>query len=422
MPAGDFTPITTGYNGFTASSGYDFITGRGTPITNLLIPDLVKYGTTTTVVASSVNPSVFSQGVTWTATVTANTPGSGTPTGTATFLDGSTVLATASLSNGSASYHKGTLTVGVHSISVAYSGDANFTASTSGTLSQTVNKDGTTATVVSSVNPAVFGRSVKFTATISAAAPGSGTPTGTVTFLDGATTLGTAKLSSGQASLTENTLAVGGHSITVRYGGNANFKSSTSGTLSQTINKDATTTVVTSSLNPSLSGQTVIFTATVIANAPGSGIPGGKVTFFDGSTTLGIRSLNSGQATFMTSSLSVGQHSITAVYGGSSSYKPSTSGTFAQTVNAAAQVLLTALPTNEGILAIVAWTLRAAVPAFVTAAGMGFQPASTHHLRNSTPPDASQLPSAAAPFLDVLGRLDRLFAEQEDQWQLDAMP
>ena len=84
--------------------------------------------------------------------------------------------------------------------------------------------------------------------------------------------------------------------------------------------------VVVSSANPSVFGQSVTFTATVTANAPGSGTPTGTVTFMDGSTTLGTGTLNgSGVATFSTSGLSVGSHSITAVYGGDTDFTTSTS-------------------------------------------------------------------------------------------------
>src|SRR5206468_12439299 len=62
-------------------------------------------------------------------------------------------------------------------------GDGNFTAST-GTLSQTVNQDGTSTTLTSSANPSVYGQAVTFTATVSASAPGAGTATGTVQFKD----------------------------------------------------------------------------------------------------------------------------------------------------------------------------------------------------------------------------------------------
>jgi hypothetical protein len=89
--------------------------------------------------------------------------------------------------------------------------------------------------VVSSLNPSVAGQAVTFTATVSPVSPGSGTPTGTATFMDGSTTLGTAALGGGIASFTTSALAVGTHSIKVVYSGDANFKTSTSAVLSQVV-------------------------------------------------------------------------------------------------------------------------------------------------------------------------------------------
>src|SRR5947199_2448194 len=140
-------------------------------------------------------------------------------------------------------------------------------------------------TVVSSGSPTAYGQTVTFTAAVTSTA---GTPTGTVTFKDGTTTLGTGTLNaSGQATFTNSTLSVGGHSITAVYAGDINFKTSTSLAVMQTVNKTDTSAALTSSLNPSTLTQTVTFTATVSAVAPGGGVPAGPVTFKDGTTTLG---------------------------------------------------------------------------------------------------------------------------------------
>src|SRR5205807_1992402 len=154
-----------------------------------------------------------------------------------------------------------------------------------------------TASVTSSVNPGLFGQPVTFTGTVSPSAPGTITPTGIVTFFDGAAALGQAILnSSGQASLATSGLAQGNHSITVSFGGDTKFNASTSGAYSQTVNQDSSSTALASSVNPSVFGQNVTFTATVTANSPGSGTPGGTVTFFDGASSLGTGSLGGGTA------------------------------------------------------------------------------------------------------------------------------
>src|SRR5205807_2049161 len=144
--------------------------------------------------------------------------------------------------------------IGTHAITVVYGGDTNFGSSTSATLTQTVNSASSATAVTSSVNPTVFGQSVTFTATVSAVAPGVGTPTGTVTFRDGSTTLGTAALTNGTATLDTTALTVGSHAITVVYSGDTNFATSTSTPLTQTVNQVSTTTAVAASANPAVFG------------------------------------------------------------------------------------------------------------------------------------------------------------------------
>ena len=278
---------------------------------------------TTTTLASSANPSTYASSVTFTATVSPSAA-----TGTVTFKDGSTTLGTGTLSSGKATYSTSALAAGSHSITASYGGNSTYNASTSSTLTQTVNKANSTVTLASSSNPSTYGSSVKFTATV---APSS--CTGTVTFKDGSTTLGTGSLSSGKATFSTSTLTAGSHSITGSYGGDSNCNSSTSSTLTQTVNKANTTTTVSSSSNPSAFGSSVTFTATISSTTAT-----GTVTFKDGSTTLGTGNVSSGTATYSTSSLAVGSHSITAVYSGDGNYNTSTSSKLTQTVKKASSV------------------------------------------------------------------------------------
>jgi len=283
-----------------------------------------------TAVSSSPNPCTSGLLVNFTATVTS---AAGTPGGTVTFLDGATTLGTKPLTGGSATWSTATLSVAAHSITAVYSSDANFNASTSPELIQTVKAPSTT-TVASSGTPSVKGQSVTFTATV---AGSSGPRTGTVTFKDGTATIGTGTLdANGKATVSISSLSVGSHTITAMYGGSATYSSSTSSALTQTVNKGNASTVLTSSANPAVKGQTVTFTATVTATSPASGTPTGTVTFKDGSTTLGTGTLDAaGKATFSTASLSVAAHSITAVYGGDANFNTSTSAAFTQTVSKA---------------------------------------------------------------------------------------
>src|SRR5262249_14610224 len=153
-----------------------------------------------------------------------------------------------------------------------YSGDTMFNGSTSAVYNQVVNPAPTSTTLTSSVNPSVYGQSVTFTATVTAGA-GLGTPTGTVTFKDGGTAIGSGTLDAmGHATFTTTTLTVGSHSITAMYLGNTNLAPSTSAPLIQIVGQASTTTSITSSPNPSVFGQAVLFTALVVPVAPGSGI------------------------------------------------------------------------------------------------------------------------------------------------------
>src|SRR5258708_19006254 len=112
---------------------------------------------------------------------------------------------------------------------------------------QGANKADTTTTVTSSQNPSTLGQPVTFTATVSAVAPGSGTPTGTVTFLDGGSPIGTGTLSGGVATFTTSALAQGNHTITTSYGGDGNFNGNTRPLTGnpQVVNKNHTSTPVT---------------------------------------------------------------------------------------------------------------------------------------------------------------------------------
>ena len=115
-----------------------------------------------------------------------------------------------------------------------------------------------TTTLASSLNPSTYGSSVTFTATVNGS---STTPTGVVTFKDGATTLGTSTLSSGVATFLTSTLATSTHSITAAYGGDTNYASSTSSVLTQTVNKQTVTASVTAS-NKTYNGTSTASIAT----------------------------------------------------------------------------------------------------------------------------------------------------------------
>ena len=325
--------LTAGTHSITAQYLGDgnFSSSTSSPAT---VP--VRMASTTTNLSSSASTSVFGQSVTFTATIGVVAPGAGVPTGSVTFKDGSTTLGTGTLnSTGQATFATTTLAVGSHTITAVYGGDPNFSGSTSAALAQTVSKDGSTAAITSSASPSVLNQSVSFTVTVSAAAPGSGTPTGTVQFsIDGSKFGSAVALAGGSATSTSiSTLKLGNHTITASYSGDGNFTASTAPSFTQVVSKDNTTTKLVVTVNPSVYGQSISFTASVAAVAPGTGTPTGSVTFSDGSTTLKTVTLSAGVATYTTTKLVTGQHTITAAYNGSSTFAISTSAALTQTVN-----------------------------------------------------------------------------------------
>jgi hypothetical protein len=170
-------------------------------------------------------------------------------------------------------------------------------------------------TLTSPTNPATYGTSITFTAQTASSA------TGAMSFLDGATLLGTGTISGGVATLTTNTLSAGSHSLTASYPGDTNHSAAVSQVVSQVVTKTSATMSMTSSKNPSNYGDVVTFTvtATGLAGLPN---PSGSVTVSDGSTVLAVVALNgSGVATDTVQTLTAGSHSLTAVYGGDANYK-----------------------------------------------------------------------------------------------------
>lgn len=316
LPAGSHT-ISAIYNG---SPKY---LSSSTAITQT-----VNQAATATALVSSLNPSSFGHSVTFKGTVTS---GAGTPlAGGITFKDGTIALATVPIVSGVASYTTSALTGGTHSITGTYQGSNNYAKSTSAVVSQVVHKVGTTSTVTSSVNPSSYHQSVTFTAKVVSSV---GTPAGTVTFKNGGVVIGTATLNaSGIATHTMSSLTVGAHSMTVTYAGDTNHAGSNSAALTQTVNKASTKTAVVSSHNPSTHGTAVTFTATVTPAFGGTAT--GTVTFKNGTTVLGTGAVNaSNKATFTTSTLAVGTHSITGTFGGNTNFKVSVSPVLKQVVN-----------------------------------------------------------------------------------------
>lgn len=218
---------------------------------------------------------------------------------------------------------------GVHSVTVKYAGDANFIASTSNAVVLTAQQEIPKVVLTDSpVGTSVYGQAVTLTTQLSDQDNDDNwIPTGSVQFFDGATLIGTGTLNaSGQASITlvgATSLIVGSHSLTVHYSGDVDFSALTSAPVIHVVTKASSTgvvtTTVTSSLNPSIYGDTVTLSISVTSSV---GIqPTGTVSVADGANNLGTLTLNaSGNASITIPVFTAGTHNIVVTYSGDSNY------------------------------------------------------------------------------------------------------
>ena len=328
LPAGNH-PIEAAFG------GSDRFAGSTSPITNQTVGML----TPSISVVSSANPSHAGDLVKFTAKVSSS---DGTPEGAVDFMDGTTLLQTVPLHESEAAFSTKALTAGAHTVTAKYGGDTNYRSVISPALSQTVLLNTQTA-VTSSANPSAFGQAVNFTASVTAV---GATPTGAVDFVvDSKIVAKGVSVRQGQAVYSSDQLTEGNHTITAVYtpDGNSNFAGSTSPAITQSV-LTATTTVVTSSANPSNPGQTVTFQASVAAT---TGTPTGAVDFLDGSTLIATNvPLMNGRANYPTAALQSGSHSITATYRphANTQFATSTSSPFAQVIRGTTSTTLTSSP------------------------------------------------------------------------------
>jgi hypothetical protein len=319
--------IPGGSDNFDESSGTQNITVLPAP--------------TTTSLVLSPNHIVAGQNVHLTGTVattdTGLEAGTPTPSGMIEFFDNNVSIASANVNSAGVATLDWTLFAGGgHSIRAHYITDFNYDESTSSAAGLLVDQGSTTSTLSQTAASTVFGQAFTATATVSTVAPAAGTPTGQVTFLDGANPLSSAVglNGAGLASFTTSTLPPGSHSLSAAYAGDGNFKPSTSNTLPHTVDKASTTATLTSPTpDPTAVGQPVTFSAIVTVVAPGAGTPTGAVQFLDGATPLGAPVvLNANAASLTTSALGGGTHVITAAYSGDTNFKQSASQAVSRTV------------------------------------------------------------------------------------------
>ena len=333
---GTFQPAVTYSSGatFAESLAVSDVNGDGKPdivVANAGVVGVLlnNYGAppTSTSLASNVNPANLNQQVTYTVTVAGEFGGA--LNGAVTFQDGTRAIATVILANNQATYNTSYKTISTHAITASYSGvlhDAG--GSRSATLTEHV-RGPSRMVLTTSGSPSSIGQPVTFSASVTSR---FGTiPNGEqVTFYDRASAIGTGSTDNGTATFTTSSLTAGTHVINATYAGDVTFDPSV-GTVKQTVNGYTTSTLLTSSLNPSIYGQKESWTATVTSSA--SIMPTGTVKFTWSIYTIGSATLNSsGVATFSRSNLNADSYPLTAVYAGDAANQGSTSAVVNQVV------------------------------------------------------------------------------------------
>ena len=335
--AGNGTKGFSGNNSAATSAELSTMWGLGVDASaNLYITDAGNYRvrvvgrssslpTPTLTLASSANPSTYLQSVTFTATISSGL------TGTITFYNGGTSIGTGTISSGTATLSTSALTVGSYQITASWPGNGSYGPVTSSALTQIVNKATPTLSVSSSANPSTYGQSVTFTATAGFAL------SGTITFLNNGTSIGTSSISGTSTTFSTSTLPAGTDSITASWPGDANTNTVTSSALTQVVNKVTPTLSLTSSVNPSTYGQNVTFTATSSVSLSGT------VTFLNGTSSIGTSSISGTSTAFSTSTLFTGNNSISASWPGSSNTNTATSNVVTQVVNSSSSPTISTL-------------------------------------------------------------------------------
>jgi hypothetical protein len=290
---------------------------------NASLTQVVDYLPTAMYITSSPNPSNLGQAVTLYATVETQY---GTPTGAVTFSDGSKTLATVNLVNASATYTTSSLTAGQHIISAAYPPNTTWNGSVQ-SITQVVNGQPTATALTASPNPAYALQSVTLAAKVTTTA--TGTPTGTVTFSDGGTALGTANLAAnGRATLPVTFAAVSAtpHQLTATYSGDSSFNSSTSAAWPETIEFNPTTTLITTMVpNPVDSFASATLSATVNSSTSPGNAPTGSISFTAGGKPLGTGTLVNGTVSVPIIAPAPGSYHVIANYSGDTAFFPSAS-------------------------------------------------------------------------------------------------
>jgi hypothetical protein len=274
----------------------------------------------------------FTYGSTVKFSVSVTSASGAAPTGTVKFsVDGTAFGSAVAVASGAASINLTGLSVKAHTISAAYSGDANYAAA-SASESITVAVATPTFKITAPASGASFASGTAVTFTVSVTSSSGVAPTGTVKFSVDGTAFGSAvTVASGAASISLTGLTVKAHTISAVYSGDANYASATaSESITVTAAAVKSTVQLSSKANPASSSKPIHFSAKVKAST--GKVPGGTVKLFEGKTMLAKASLKDGIADFTVTKLSAGTHLVMAEYSGDSKHAPANSTLFKQVV------------------------------------------------------------------------------------------
>ena len=223
----------------------------------------------------------------------------------------------------------------------------------------------TQTTLTATPAKAAYGASVALTATVmdTGSSPASPVSSGSVTFYNGSTSLGTGTLSgSGSTTVTVQTLPAGTDSITAAFAAQGNYAASTSAPVIETITGASTTTTLTASPTSVAQGASVTLTATVTSS---DGTPTGTVTFSDASGSVGTATLNAGgMATLVLATLPAGTDSLTATFAAQGNYGGSTSAVVTVSVTAGNAV-------SAPVISPTGSTISGTTPVYITDSASG---------------------------------------------------
>ena len=329
----------------TPAATPDVSTGGITVLLNHLTAKAV-----TGAITASPNTTLINQSYTITASIkpmssgltpSGLTPTAPTATGTITFAVDGVDIGTVPISSGAASITSpGAASAGTHTLTARYSGDSVYAGAMLNTPHAVTGISTTIALILTTPTTISYGQTVDGYAQVQAS--DNSTLAGAISFYDGATAICTIPVtatvtcpaSAGAGFIT------GQHILTAVYSGDTTHAGSTSTPVTVTVQPDATTATLATSLNPAPTGQTLTLTATLTGSFA---TPTGPIAFLDNGALIGTATLNSsGNAILSTSALTAGTHLINAVYAATPNFNAATTAVLTQLITPASNAAATA--------------------------------------------------------------------------------